>query len=396
MNFFEFNNIRIAGMATAVPNRCQKMTDYIHLFEDGEVEKFCAATGIYEKYIASGVGTTASDLCVEAADNLFEKLGVDKSTIDGLIMITQTPDYSVPPTSCVVQYRLGLDNCGLVYDSNIGCSAFPFGLQMACANITAGCKKILLLVGDSNLASKKHFANKANKSNKGDIPKYIPKDIPKANRKASRVNKDGLLFGDAGIAVIVEKTEKDTPATKFAIDTIGREYKSLIAPYGMERHPLPEIARKRGFEFAAFYNNEVYMSGADVFTLSIKESPRVMKAFMSNFSESMDDYDLISLHQANKMIVDNVAKRIKAPKEKVINSIARFGNTRGSSTMINICDYAEQNGVYSGEKKILTLAYGIGFNVAIASFTLDFSKCLPIIKTNKVFDDGIDSQTYFN
>lgn len=366
MNFFEFKHIKITGMATAVPNRHQKMTDYFHLFEDGEVEKFCAATGIYEKYNAYGVGTTTADLCVEAANSLFEKFDVDKATIDGLIMITQTPDYFIPPTSCIVQYRLGLENCGLIYDSNIGCTAFPFGLQMACANIMAGCKKILLLVGDSN-------------PNRGEI-----------------TNKDGLLFGDAGTAIIIEKTEENVPPIRIGIETIGRGYKALIAPYGMERHPLPIVALKRGFEFATYYNNCVYMSGADVFTFSIKDAPRVAKAFMSNFIESMDDYDLVSIHQANKMIIDNVAKRIKAPKEKVINSIDRFGNTRGASTAVNICDYADKNNIYNGQKKVLTLAFGIGLNVTVASFTFDLSKCLPIIKTNKVFDDGIDSETYFN
>lgn len=83
------------------------------------------------------------------------------------------------------------------------------------------------------------------------------------------------------------------------------------------------------------------------------------------------------------MIIDNVAKRIKAPQEKVINSIERFGNTRGASTAVNICDYAENNNIYEGDKKILALAFGIGLNVTVASFTIDMSVCLPIIKQVK-------------
>lgn len=359
MNFFEFKGIKIAGMATAVPDRHQKMSDYDYLFAEGEVEKFCAATGIYEKYNAYGVGTTTSDLCVVAANKLFEKLNINKDTIDGLIMITQTPDYFVPPTSCIVQHRLGLDNCGLVYDSNIGCTAFPFGLQMACANIMAGCKRILLLVGDAN-------------PNRGETS-----------------NKDGLLFGDAGVAIIVEKTDEDISPINIAIETIGSGYKSLITPYGMERHPLPVVAQTRGFEFAAYYNNATYMSGTDVFTFSIKDAPRTTKTFLANLGNDISDFDLVSIHQANKMIIDNVAKRIKAPQEKVINSIERFGNTRGASTAVNICDYAENNNIYEG------LAFGIGLNVTVASFTIDMSVCLPIIKTSEVYDDGIDSETYF-
>ncbi len=365
MNFFEFKGIKIAGMATAVPDRHQKMSDYDYLFAEGEVEKFCAATGIYEKYNAYGVGTTTADLCVVAANKLFEELAIDRDTIDGLIFITQTPDYAIPPTSCIIQHRLGLDNCGLVYDSNIGCTAFPFGLQMACANIMAGCKKILLLVGDAN-----------------------------PNRGESR-NKDGLLFGDAGVALVVEKTAEEVPPINICIETIGSGYKALISPYGMERHALPVVAQTRGFEFAVYYNNAPYMSGTDVFTFSIKDAPRVTKAFLANFGSDINDFDLVSIHQANKMIIDNVAKRIKAPIDKVINSIARFGNTRGASTAVNICDHAEVNNVYEGYKKILALAFGIGLNITVASFTMNMSKCLPLIKTSAVYDDGIDSETYF-
>lgn len=365
MNFFEFKGIKITGMATAVPDRHQKMSDYNHLFADGEVEKFCAATGIYEKYNAYGVGTTTSDLCVAAANKLFGELQIDRNTVDGLIFITQTPDYFIPPTSCVVQNRLGLNNCGLVYDSNIGCTAFPFGLQMACANIMAGCKRILLLVGDAN-------------PNRGET-----------------TNKDGLLFGDAGVAIIVEKTDEDVPPIEICIETIGSGYKALISPYGMERHPLSVVAQTRGFEFAAYYNNAVYMSGADVFTFSIKDAPRVTKVFLQKFNKNMDAFDLISIHQANKMIIDNVVKRIKAPKEKVMNSISRFGNTRGASTAVNICDYADNNNLHEGYKKILVVSFGIGLNVTVASFALDMSVCLPIMKTKDVYDDGIDSDTYF-
>ena len=196
-------------------------------------------------------------------------------------------------------------------------------------------------------------------------------------------------------AIIVEKTDEDVPPIEICIETIGSGYKALISPYGMERHPLSVVAQTRGFEFATYYNNAVYMSGADVFTFSIKDAPRVTKAFLQKFNKSMDDFDLISIHQANKMIIDNVAKRIKAPKEKLMNSIARFGNTRGASTAVNICDYAEENNIVEGNREIFILGFGVGLNVTVASINLDMSVCLPIIKTTDVYDDGIDSETYF-
>ena len=108
-----------------------------------------------------------------------------------------------------------------------------------------------------------------------------------------------------------------------------------------------------------------------------------------------DDYDLISIHQANKMIVDNVAKRIKAPAEKVAISLDRYGNTRGGSTAINILDYAQREQGNSGTMRIFNLAFGIGLNVAIADFQIDAGRTLPIIKTQEGFDDGITNYTYF-
>lgn len=365
MNFFEFHGIKISALATAVPDRHQSILDYAEQFPEGDVEKFCESTGIWGRYNSAGVGTTTADLCVAASNAIFQQFDVDKSSIDGLILTTQTPDYFIPPTSCVIQHRLGLDQCGLVFDSNIGCTAFPFGIQMACANIEAGCKRVLLLAGDSN---------------------------PERGESST---KDGLLFGDAAAAILVERTEEDVPPIRIAIQTIGKGYKSLIAPYGMIRHPLWNLAQECGYDIAIGYNNATIMQGADVFTFSIKDAPKVAKEFFLHFGCSVEDFDLVSIHQANKLIVDNVAKRIKAPKEKVQISLDRYGNTRGASTALNICDYAEQQKIYSGMKNIFNLAFGIGLNITAASFALDMSCCLPIIKTTEVFDDGITNHTYF-
>ena len=137
------------------------------------------------------------------------------------------------------------------------------------------------------------------------------------------------------------------------------------------------------------------MDGADVFTFSIKDAPKAAKEFFQHFNCAPDEFDMISIHQANKLIVDNVVKRIKAPREKVLISFGHYGNTRGASTAINILDYAERENIYSGTKRILNLAFGIGLNIALAAFELDMSRCLPIIKTREVFDDGINSYTYF-
>lgn len=368
MNFFEFSGIKISALAAAVPDNHQRNMDLTDIFPEEELKKFCESTGIWERYVSTGMGVTGSDLCVAAANKIFDKLDIDRDSIDGLIFLSQTPDYLTPSTAYVIQHRLGLDNCGLVFDSNIGCTAFPFGIQLACANIRSGCRRILLLVGDAD---------------------------PIRGWNGS-VSKDSLLFGDCGIAVIVEKAEQ-VPPIRIALHSIGKGYKAIIMPYGGYRHPLSEFYRQRGGEGMEAWAaaNGAVLEGADVFSFSIIEGPKTVKKFLQHFDSSIEDYDLISVHQANKMIVDNVVKRIKAPAERVMNSLDRYGNTRGSSTAINICDYAMREGIHTGTKHILNLAFGIGLNVAIADFELDMSRCLPIIKISEAFDDDINNYTYF-
>lgn len=347
-----------------MPDIHEKLLDFAGQFPEDELEKFCRSTGIRERYYGADLGITAADLCVSAAEEIFRCTGIHRDSIDGLIFLSQTPDYAVPPTSCVIQYRLGLENCGLAYDSNIGCTAFPYGIQMACANLAAGCKRVLLLMGE-------------------------------ALEKHTRLQKDELLFGDCGIAAIVEKAEKSAPPIKIGIHTIGKGYQALISPYGRVRHPTRPFYENRGIEDTVEYTNRCAMRGADVFTFSIRDAPKMAKEFLSHFDCSIENYDLISIHQANKMIVDNVAKRIKAQKEKVLWTLDRYGNTRGASTALNLNDYAERENVHSGTRRVLNLAFGIGLNIAVADIELDMGGVLPIIKTSEVFDDGIDSFTYF-
>lgn len=367
MNFFEFPGVKISALAAAIPDNCQINMDLADLFVAGEMQKFCQNTGIWERYVSKN-GITASDLCVAAANEIFDKLDVDRASIDGLLFISQTPDYMAPPTSCVIQHRLGLDNCGLVFDSNIGCTGFPYGVQMACANIMAGCKKILLLVGDAD---------------------------PERGWNGN-ISKDSLLFGDCGAAAIIERTDEPVSPIRCNLHTIGKGYKSLLTPFGAARHQIADLYRERGGEgLEGMFVVGGVMEGTDVFTFSITDVPKTAKQFFTHFDCTADSYDLISIHQANKMIVENVVKRIKAPKEKVIMSLDRFGNTRGASTALNICDYAMRKGIHTGIKHILNLAFGIGLNVAIADFELDMSRCLPIIKTSEAFDDGINNYTYF-
>lgn len=363
MYFHEFQGMKISALAAAVPDRYERIMDYAGDFPDGELDRFCKATGLRGRYFGRGTGPTASDLCVAAAEEIFRSGGIERESIEGVFFLTQSPDYLAPPMSALAQYRLGLKNCGLCYDSNLGCTAFPLGIQMACAQLTAGCERILLLVGDTGME---------------------PVGL-----------KDELAFGDCGTAAVIERTKEDAPLIRVGVSTMGSGYQTIFYPYGMFRHPLASFCRDRGILDTLHYANRPIMQGEDALLFDIDEAPKAAKEFYTRFHCGPDDFDLFSIHQVNQMIVEHVAKRIKAPKGKVLWSLDRYGNTRGSTTAMNICDYAERNGVRGGQKRILNLAFGIGMSVGVADITLDMSVVLPVIKTMEIFDDGVDNFSYF-
>ena len=204
MNNFSFKNLHIDGLATAVPNDVEQIMDYAQYYPKGEIEKFCASTGIYQRYVGYRKKIIASDLCVDAANNLFNKFGINRDEIDGLVFMSQSFDYESPATANIIQMRLGLNNCGAVYDVTYGCAAFPFALQIAGSFINGGCRRVLILIGDS----------------------VTSPDIS---------DKDNFLFGDAGSAMIVSKAESEEHEINIRLETLGNKFKALMFPFGKNR-----------------------------------------------------------------------------------------------------------------------------------------------------------------
>lgn len=363
MNNFSFENLCISGLATAVPNDVDTIMDHAQYYSEGELEKFCEATGIRQRYVGYRKKIIASDLCVTAANKLFEKLKFDKDQIDGLVYMSQTFDYEAPATANVIQMRLGLSNCGAVYDVTYGCAAFPFGLQIAGSFINGGCRNVLVLIGDSVTSA----------------------DIS---------DKDNFLFGDAGAAIIISKSETKTHLINIRVETLGSKFKALMCPFGKNRHKIQDMIKNVGYE----NTNKLlrrYMSGTDVFTFSLIDATKATKKFYNDFMCTADDFDFLAIHQANKMIVENVTKKIKFPKEKVCVTLDRYANTNGVSIPLSICDYFEHH-PECGEKNILTLGFGVGLSIGVASLVINSCCVLPIIKSDEVYDDGIYYKDYLN
>lgn len=344
-------NVEIKGIACAVPERKVDNEDFFGVFGEDSVKKFIKMTGVRTRHIAIDE-QCASDLCYVAAKSLMERLNWEASTIDALIFISQTPDYAVPATACVLQYRLGLSQECIAFDINLGCSAYVYGLWQAATMIsTQNINRVLLLIGDT--------------SNFGINP----------NDSAT-----AMIFGDGGTATALEKTEgKDI---KYFLKTKGSGYKCIMVPAGHARSRSQTITNKSEYELS--------MNGADIFNFTITDVQKALADFMAANSIGKNDVDMYVFHQANLFIINHLSKKLGIPIEKIPISIDRYGNTSGESIPLTLVDAlgSEQS---DDTIKLLLCGFGVGLSYGAIYLEMKKSVCIPMIYTDYYFN-GVDKK----
>lgn len=343
----EFQGVRISGIACAVPNHKVMTDSYKAHFTDAIVDRFKQATGIEGRYISDGT-QTVSDLSYVAAEALMREKNLTGDDIDAVILITQTGDYKIPSTAYLLHKRLGIKKDCLVFDINLGCSGFVNGVYICAGLIESGTiDRALLLVGDS------------------DTHHEITEDTSFT-----------MMFGDASSATIIERGEG---TIRGMMRSDGEGFNTLITPIPGSRFPGIFKAEDAGLQKK--------MDGDDVFLFTITKVPRLFKEFYSTFECSPEDFDYFVLHQANLMIVNQIAKKLKLPAEKVPISLDKYGNTDGASVPVGIVDLCER----FDEKKqlnLITSGFGIGLSWGIVSFTIDSADVLPMIITDEYYEEG--------
>jgi len=349
MVFSNYTGIRIGAIAASVP---EGLIDYAAKVQSQEEDseyltKFMEKTGICAKR-KSGYDQTAADFSYTAAKQIMEFGYYRAEEIGVLINITQTPDYRTPATAMTLQKRLGLSKDCLVFDINLGCSGFVYGVSIAASLLlTSSAQKALVTVGDTLARGRKHH-------------------------KLKRSSNTALLFGDACTAMLLEKDASSTGFSS-ALMSDGTGFKALSSPYNAWRHPVgPESIP--GDDIA-------------VFNFTIREVPKLLKAYLERTSTSVDDYDDLVLHQANMVILKNIAKRVGFPMEKVPISLDRFGNTSGASVPLTIVDkYGDCD--EDRDVSLLTSSFGIGLSWGVIGFKINTKDILPITESKETFDDG--------
>lgn len=323
---------RIRAICSCVPSyRFDNLKDTTEFTPD-EVRKVTAMAGISARRLADD-STCSSDLCEAAANRALDLAGWERGSVDALIMVTQTPDYFMPSTSCVLHKRLGLSDRCAAFDVGQGCSGYPYGLWLAGMMLQTGsARRVLLLHGDTP----------ARYTDKGD-------------RAVS------LLFGDAGSATALEAAGPggSTPWS-FVLRTDGSGYEDLIIEGGGFRDRFNPDRKKHC----------VTMNGANVFNFTIKRVPDLVKDTLALAGKATDEIDYFIFHQANHFIIRHLAKKLDLPDRKIPLIMKEYGNTGGVSLPLTIALGGLERPA-DRPLSLLLLGYGAGLSWGAALIDLD-------------------------
>lgn len=358
MPYFQFNNIKVSGVASAVPTEIVKVSDFASQYGEDYVTKFSASTGI-KQFRRTKPHQTASDLCFVAAEKIISEKEVQREEIGALVFVAHSTDYRRPATACVLHKRLGLDKNCVAFDISLGCSAFVYGMQVVCSMMAnSDFNKALLLVGES-------------------LTKMV-------NPKDKSVN---MLFGDGGAAILLEKTEQ-VSTIKGILKTDGTGYKAIIAPGGGFRNidaPTQDFTWPDG-NVRSLYNTN--MQGDDVFGFTISQVPRTIKEFLAKTEVDINSYDCLAFHQANKYISQMLCKKLKCSEDKMPLCLDRFGNTSAPAIPLVLCDtYGSVD--EDKELRVLACGFGVGLSWGVCSLTINPKDVFPIVETDEIFEEGI-------
>lgn len=344
-------NIGVECVACAVPTKKMTAEDYIPYYGERVVKRFVRTTGVENRYWVHEK-QTAADLCFVAAEKIIEEKKIPREEIGALVFLTQTPDYKTPSTAFVLQHRLGLSQEAIVFDINIGCTAVIHGIHVLAGMLqNSDMKYALLLAGDA---------------------------LPK--RKITEDHTDSMMFGDAGAALLLKKSEN---RIHYLLRTDGSGFQAIMNPAG-ERFPLD-------MENPDWSKFKYYLNGGQVFNFAVDTVPQSIKQFREYFSLSKDDIDYYIFHQANKFILKHIANELEIDFDKAPLSIDSYGNTNGASIMTTIVDMYSK-GLFDTEKKVLISGFGIGLSWGVMDLTIDNSNVLPMIFTDDYYAEGTDIQ----
>jgi 3-oxoacyl-[acyl-carrier-protein] synthase-3 len=325
------NKVYIKAVSYYLPEKVVTNEDIQKVFPNDDLSKIAKSVGIDSRHI-SAEGETAGDMAIQAAQKLFAEYGIKPQDIDFILFCSQSPDYHLPSTACIIQDKLGVPTSAGALDYDLGCSGYVYGLSIAKGLIYSRISKnVLLLTGDT-------------------IQDYVhPSD--KGNR---------MLFGEAATATILS-TDGFAEIGDFSFGTDGKGAENIIVKAGCARHP-ERVGDLGKDESGAFQSSDYfYMNGSEIFSFTLDKVPALVNDVLAKNNLTKDAVDEFIFHQANKFTLNTIRKVCGVDKERFYNDVTTTGNTTSSTVPIALKDYLN-NG---GEARTIMLAgFGIGLSWA--------------------------------
>jgi 3-oxoacyl-[acyl-carrier-protein] synthase-3 len=321
----------IKGISYYLPEKEVTNEELVKEFPEWSVEKVAAKVGVKSRHVA-GSDETAGDLAEKAALKLFEEYSIDPSCIDFLLLCTQSPDYFLPSTACILQNRLGIPTSAGALDFDLGCSGCIYGMALAKGLIASGTAHNVLLLTAETYNKYLHPSDKGNRS----------------------------IFGDGAAACLISE-EGFAEIGDFVLGTDGSKYDALIVKTGASRQKEATGLSLEDVEGHIRRDDYLYMDGGAIFNFTLDTVPRLMKQILAKNGLEKDAIDYYVFHQANKFMLDTIRKVGGIPKDIFYNNLVTTGNTVSSTVMIGLKDSIENETIKPGMNVMVT-GFGVGLS----------------------------------
>lgn len=292
-------------------------------FPEWSSEKILTKTGIGKRHIAEK-DEFVSDMAISVSKKLFHDYEIDPKTIDFILLCTQSPDYFLPTTSCIIQDKLGIPITAGALDFNLGCSGYVYGLAISKGLISAGIATNILLITSETYS------------------KYIH-DLDRGNR---------TIFGDGAAATLISNTDGIAEILDFDLGTDGTGAENLIVKNGATKNPKRDLDE-------GISDNNLYMNGSEIFSFTLSSVPSLVKNSLLKNNLQITDVDLFIFHQANKFILDHLRKKINIEENKFYIYLENCGNTVSSTIPIALKEAIKEN---KAKGNVLLAGFGVGYS----------------------------------
>ncbi len=328
------NSAHIHSIEIHLPEKSCSNQELIRDYGEWTTNKILSKTGIQNRRVC-GEGEFVSDLAVNAANALFEKNPAARAEIDFLILCTESPDYLLPPTSCIVHERLGLSKSCAAFDYNLGCSGYIYGLALAKSLVQSGLSRhTLLIMADT-------------------YTKHI-----NARDKSTRT-----IFGDGAAASLICRGSGDSFIGEFILGTDGSGANELCIPAGGMKIPRTKAtALEVQDKFGNIRSqNNLYMNGPSLFKFTDQLVPELVNQVMIKNNIKFGDVDLFIFHQANAYLLEKLRVKINIPKDKYYVNLLNIGNTVSASIPIAMSQAATEGKLVRG-MSVCLVGFGVGYS----------------------------------